>query len=118
MEKLTRQEEGAMQAVWRTGEGAIKQVMENLPASGIPYTTVASTLRNLERKGYLSSRMIGKTYLYKPLIGEGEYKRKLMSRLVRDYFHDSYKEVVNFLVEEAKLGAKELIEIIERIERK
>jgi predicted transcriptional regulator len=55
--------------------------------------------------------------LYKPLIPEDEYKKKFMSGFVRDYFANSYKELVNFFVEEKKLSAMELKEIIELIER-
>jgi BlaI family penicillinase repressor len=118
MEKLTHQEEEAMQAVWKTGEGSVKQFLENMPPTGTPYTTLASTIKNLEKKGYLSSRMIGKTYLYEPMIGEDEYKKKFMSGFVKDYFDDSYKALVNFFVEEKKLSAKELKEIIDLIEKK
>jgi predicted transcriptional regulator len=82
-----------------------------------PYTTLASTIKNLEKKGYLTSRMVGNAYLYKPLIPEDEYKKKFMSGFVRDYFSDSYKELVNFFVEEKKLSARELKEIIDIIEK-
>jgi len=107
-----------MQAVWKTGEGSVKQFLDNMPPPGAPYTTLASTIKNLEKKGYLSSRMIGKTYLYKPMIEEDEYKKKFMSGFVRDYFDDSYKALVNFFVEEKKLSARELKEIIDLIEKK
>jgi BlaI family penicillinase repressor len=118
MEKLSKQEEEAMQAVWKTGEGNIKLFLENMeePAS-TPYTTLASTIKNLEKKGYLSSRLIGNAYLYKPVITEDEYKQKFMSGFVKDYFDNSYKDLVNFFVEEKKLSAQELKEIIELIER-
>ena len=59
MEKLSRQEEEAMQAVWKTGEGNVKLFLENLEQAGTPYTTLASTIKNLEKKGFLSSRFIG-----------------------------------------------------------
>ena len=117
IEKLSHQEEEAMQAVWKTGEGSIKQFLENVPSPGTPYTTLASTIKNLEKKGYLTSRMVGNAYLYKPLILEDEYKKKFMSGFVRDYFANSYKELVNFFVEEKKLSAKELKEIIDLIEK-
>ena len=52
--------------------------------------------------------MVGNAYLYKPLIAEDEYKKKFMSGFVRDYFANSYKELVNFFVEEKKLSAREL----------
>ena len=116
MEKLTRQEEEAMLAVWRTGEGNVKSFMENLPEPA-PYTTVASTIKNLEKKGYISSRMLGNAYLYKPVVSEEAYKKKFMHNVVKEYFDNSYKELVNFFVEQKKLSAKELKEIIELIEK-
>jgi BlaI family penicillinase repressor len=116
MEKLTHVEEETMQAVWRTGEGNVKSFMEHFDEE-IPYTTVASTIKNLEKKGYLSSRLIGNAYLYKPVISEDEYKKKFMGTVVKDYFDNSYKELVNFFVEQKKLSAKELKEIIGMIEK-
>ena len=117
MEKLSRQEEEAMQAVWKTGEGNIKLFLENLPTGAMPYTTLASTIKNLEKKGFLSSRLVGNAYLYKPLITEDEYKKKFMNGFVKDYFADSYKQLVSFFIEEKKLSAKELKELVELIEK-
>ena len=116
MEKLTHTEEETMQAIWRTGEGNVKAFMEHLAAS-LPYTTVASTIKNLEKKGYLSSRLVGNVYLYKPLITDEEYKKRFMGKVVKEYFDNSYKELVNFFVEQKKLSAKELKEIISLIEK-
>ena len=118
MEKLSRQEEEAMQAVWKAGEGNVKLFLDNMPSPGTPYTTLASTIKNLEKKGFLASRLIGNAYLYKPLISEDEYKKKFMNGFVKDYFADSYKELVNFFIEEKKLSAKELKELIDLIEGK
>ncbi len=117
MEKLTRQEEEAMQAVWLTGEGNIKAFIENMDEP-VPYTTVASTIRNLEKKKYISSRLVGNAYLFKPIVSEEEYKKKFLNNVVKDYFDNSYKELVNFFVEQKKLSAKELKEIISLIEKK
>jgi len=117
MDKLTPQEEEAMQAIWKTGEGNVKLFLENMEKPGTPYTTLASTVKNLEKKEFLSSRLFGNAYLYKPLISEAEYKKKFMSGFVKDYFDNSYKELVNFFVEEKKLSAGELREIIRLIER-
>jgi predicted transcriptional regulator len=116
MEKLTHVEEEAMQAVWRIGEGNVKTFMEYLDEE-IPYTTVASIIKNLEKKGYLNSRLVGNAYLYKPAVSEAEYKKKFMNGVVKEYFDNSYKELVNFFVEQKKLSAKELKEIISLIEK-
>jgi predicted transcriptional regulator len=117
MEKLSPQEEQAMIAVWKTGEANIKSFMENMDEPP-PYTTVASTIKNLEKKGFLASRLMGNVYVYKPVIGESEYKKKFMGNVVKEYFDNSYKELVNFFVEQKKLSAKELKEIINLIEGK
>jgi BlaI family penicillinase repressor len=116
MEKLTHAEEETMQAVWRTGEGNIKAFMEHLDES-LPYTTVASTIKNLEKKGFVASRLIGNAYLYQPAISEADYKSKFMGKVVKEYFDNSYKELVNFFVKQKKLSAKELKEIITTIEK-
>lgn len=115
MEKLSYQEEEAMQVIWRIGEGNIKSFMESMDAPP-PYTTLASTVKNLEKKGFVSSRAVGNAYLYKPAVTEEEYKKKFMGSVVKDYFDNSYKELVNFFVEQKKLSAKELKEIITMIE--
>ena len=116
MEKLTHVEEEVMQAIWRTGEANVKAFMENLDEPA-PYTTVASIVKNLERKEYISSRLVGNAYLYKPVVSEADYKKKFMGNVVKEYFDNSYKEMVNFFVEQKKLSAKELKEIISMIEK-
>ena len=117
MEKLTAQEEQAMQTIWRVGEGHVKLFLEQL-IDKVPYTTLASTIKNLEKKGYFTSRLVGNVYLYKPAIAQEDYKKKFLSGIVQNYFANSYKELVNFFVEQKKLSADELKEIIDLIEGK
>jgi predicted transcriptional regulator len=116
MEKLTIQEEQAMQVIWKTGEGNIKMFLDNMEEQKPPYTTLASTVKNLEKKGLLESRLMGNTYLYRPAVTEEEYKKHFMSGVVKDYFDNSYKQLVNFFVEQKKLSPKELKDIIDMIE--
>ncbi len=118
MEKLTRQEEDVMQAIWHTGEGAVKSFLEAMHPPLPPYTTVASTVKNLEKKGFVTSRLLGNTYLYTPLISSEAYKQQFMQGFVQHYFNNSYKEMVNFFVDSKKLKPNELKEIIDMIEGK
>lgn len=114
--KLTPQEQDALKAVFKTAEGNVKMIKENM-TEDLPYTTIASTIKNLEKKGFLQSRMVGNTYLYKSAITEDEFKKKFMGNVVKDYFDNSYKDLVNFFVAQKKLSAKELKEIISMIEK-
>lgn len=118
-EKLTTQEEQAMRAVWKTGEGNVKTFLENIdPSSRPPYTTLASTIKNLEKKGYVSSRLIGNVYLYKPQIKELDYRKKFLTDIVKQHFDNSYKDIVAFFAEEKKISPKELKEIMDMIEKR
>jgi len=117
MEKLSPQEEEAMKAIWKTGEGNIKTFLDNMDDPKPPYTTLASTVKNLEKKAFVKARLIGKVFLYKAAVTEEEYKNRFMTGFVKDYFDNSYKEMVNFFIEKKKLSSKELKEIIQLIEK-
>ena len=116
MEKLSKQEEEAMQAVWQKGKGFIKEFLDLIEEPRPPYTTLASTIKNLERKGFLKSEKLGNSYRYAPAIQEEEYKNKFMSGFVSDYFQNSYKDLVTFFANEKKISKSELKEIIKLIE--
>ncbi|MGZ3750108.1 MAG: BlaI/MecI/CopY family transcriptional regulator [Mucilaginibacter sp.] len=116
MEKLTTQEEEAMQAVWQAGSGSVKDFLDLIGEPKPPYTTLASTIKNLERKAFLTSEKIGNTYRYIPAIKEEEYKKRFMNGFVSDYFENSYKDLVTFFANEKKISASDLKEIINLIE--
>jgi len=118
MEKLTQQEEEAMQVIWELNGGFIKDFLEKLPEPKPPYTTLASTVKNLERKEFLASRKLGNTYWYNPLMKAEDYKKRFMKGFVGDYFKNSYKELVAFFAKEKQISADELKEIIDMIENK
>jgi BlaI family transcriptional regulator, penicillinase repressor len=118
MDKLTAPEEQAMQAIWQVGEGNVKAILEKMEAPVPPYTTLASTVKNLEKKGFLASRQIGNMYIYRATITEEEYKKGFMGHFIKDYFDNSYKAMVNFFVEQQQLSKAELQEILGMIEGK
>lgn len=115
MIRLTAQEEEVMIAIWETGEGHIKLFMEKMQNPG-PYTTIASTVKNIEKKGYISGKLFGNVYVYKPLISSEDYKKMFMGNVVKNYFSNSYKELVSFFVDQKKLSSEELKEIMDMIE--
>lgn len=118
MEKLTAQEEELMLIVWQQGDGIIKDYINKMNEPYPPYTTVASIMKNLEKKGYVSSKKFGNTYLYSPAIKEADYKATFLSKVVTNYFENSYKDMVCFFAENNKISAEELQEIIQLINKK
>ncbi len=117
MEKLTPSEEQAMQAVWARKRGTIKDFLQLIPDPRPPYTTLASTVKNLERKKFVASEKIGNTFLYTSAVSEEEYKKSFMGNFVTDYFSNSYKQLVTFFANNEKISADELKEIIKMIEK-
>lgn len=118
MEKLSQQEEETMLVVWKLNQGFIKEFLDEMPEPKPPYTTLASTIKNLEKKGFLKSEKLANSYRYSPLIEAEEYKKKFMKGFVSDYFKNSYKELVEFFAKEEQISADELKEIINLIEKR
>ena len=117
--KLTPQEQQAMTAIWKIREGNIKMILDNIDSKPKPpYTTLASTIKNLEKKGYLTSRPLGNMNLYKPAVAEREFTDRSLATLVKEHFDNSYKDLVAFFAEQKKISPKELKEIIQLIENK
>ncbi|RZJ80049.1 BlaI/MecI/CopY family transcriptional regulator [Pedobacter cryotolerans] len=116
MEKLTLQEEEAMLAIWQVGAGFIKDFMDVMPEPKPPYTTLASTVKNLERKGFLKSERFANANRYSAKVKEEAYKKRFMKGFVNNYFQNSYKELVAFFAKDNKISADELKEIINLIE--
>ena len=119
MERLTQPEEDALRVLWPLPDGGfVKEILEGLPAPRPPYTTLASTVRNLERKGYVRSEKLGNSYRFVPLISADEYQRRSLGTLVQQHFRNSYKELVSFFAQDDKISAADLQEIIQLIESK
>lgn len=116
MEKLTKQEEEVMRCIWELGHCCVKEILSRMDEPKPPYTTLASIVKNLERKTYVKAQQKGNTYYYIPRVEESDYKRNFMSHFVHNYFANSYKEMVTFFAREQKISAEELKEILRSME--
>lgn len=115
MEDLTAKEEEVMQILWDLDRALVRDIMSKLPNSNQPYTTVASIVRILEKKGFVSHKPYGKTHEYFPLITKAEYRRRKFKGLLAQYFDNSIESVVSFLAREEKIGPKEFEELTKLI---
>lgn len=118
MQKLTLQEEEIMTLIWATEPCCVKDIILKMEEPHPPYTTVASIVKNLEKKEYVTSEKKGKTYEYRASITKERYKSAFMKGFIKNYFKNSYKEMVSFFAKEEKISAEELEDIINMIENK
>jgi BlaI family penicillinase repressor len=107
MENLTAREEEVMQIIWDLDKALVRDIIDRLPNPAQPYTTVASIVRILEKKGFVSHKPYGKTHEYFPLVSKTEYRRRKFKKLITQYFDNSIESVVSFLVKEEKISPKE-----------
>lgn len=110
-EKLTPKEEVAMKAIWLAGEGNIQSFLDVMPSPSPPYTTLASTVKNLEKKQFVKGKLIGKVYLYSAMVSEEAYKSDSLHSFVLEYFGGSYKDMLRFLLQKEALTEEELREV-------
>ncbi|TFH34346.1 MAG: BlaI/MecI/CopY family transcriptional regulator [Bacteroidia bacterium] len=108
MEHLTAKEEEVMQILWDLDRALVREIMQKLPNSKQPYTTVASIVRILEKKGFVSHKPYGKTHEYFPLISKAEYRKQKFKGLLNQYFDNSIESIVSFLVKEEKVSPGEI----------
>lgn len=117
MKELNSHEERIMGIFWELEEALVRDVLERLPAPQPPYTTLASSIRLLEKKGYLSHKVYGTTNLYFPLISQTEYSKRSVNNLVKNYFEGSVGNFLSFMVKEKKISEKEINELQKLIDQ-
>jgi BlaI family transcriptional regulator, penicillinase repressor len=117
MEELNQHEEEIMSFFWKNGELLIRYILDQLSDPKPPYTTLASTIRNMERKGYLSHRMYGSVNLYKPAVSKEEYSKKSINHLVSTFFGGSMGNFLSFMVKEKNISEKEISELQNLIDK-
>ena len=112
MKQLTKAEEQVMQILWDLKEGVVKQVVEGFGENKPAYTTVATVLNVLEKKGFVSHRKIGNTNLFSPAVSKKEYTKVQFSSLLKNYFNGSFPKMATFFAKENNLGMEELEEML------
>ena len=118
MKRLTKREEEVMSVIWDMGRALVNDITPRLPIPDLPYSTVSSIVRILEKKGFVDHKSYGRTHEYFPVISKEEYRNSQMKSFVKRYFDSSYRNVVSYFVNEKKLSAEDLKSLIEIIEKK
>jgi BlaI family penicillinase repressor len=116
MQKLTNKEEEIMQVLWKLEKAYIKEMLEEFQEEKPHYNTVATIIKILEEKGFVSHKSFGNSHRYFPLISKEEYRENFMEKAVESYFNNSYRNIVSMFVKEQKINADDLRRILKMIE--
>ena len=118
---LTRVEFQVMNIIWDLGGSVCAwDILERCPEPKPAYTTVATYLKVLYEKGYLTYRKEkgqGKTHRYVPLVTRAEYTRRTMQEVKQNFFGGSVKSMLNYFVTEENLSPDEVKELLALVEQ-
>jgi predicted transcriptional regulator len=113
---LTDAELRLMEVVWKKGVATVADVVDGVTGDPpLAYSTVLTTLRILENKGYLVHSKQGRAFVYKPAVEREAARANAISHLLRRFFDGSHELLLLNLMESKEVGAKELARLRKRI---
>lgn len=115
MKSLTKAEEQVMQILWQLKQGFLKDILDKMPEPKPHSNTVATILKILIDKGFVSYEVQGRNNLYKTTVSKTEYGRKSMNQLVKGYFEGSPAKLLSHFVNDNKLSQEDLEALLEQI---
>ena len=106
---LTEAELRLMKLLWVRGESAVADLVQALPEDlPLAYTTVLTTVRILEKKGYVTHRQEGRAFLYSPTVAEHEASRHEVRHVLQRFFGNSRERLLLSLLGDAEVTPEEL----------
>ena len=119
--ELTKAEEQIMQILWKIEKGFVKDILDHFNDPKPAYTTVATFMKILERKGYVSHKPYGNAHQFYPVISKEEYSTTHVNSIFERYFKNSIRDVVSFFTDNNKVSVSDIdnaIKLLNEIKRK
>jgi BlaI family transcriptional regulator, penicillinase repressor len=108
-EVLTEAELRVMRVLWERGASTVQQVLDLIRHKPPPaYNSVLTTIRILEKKGYVEHSKDGRAHVYVPLVQKEDASRSEIRRLVSRFFGNSHQNLVLNLLEDQGIGVDDL----------
>ena len=106
---LTEAELRLMKMLWARGESAVGDLVAAMPeGEPLAYTSVLTTIRILEQKGYVHHRQEGRAFLYSPSIPEHEASKTEVRHIMQRFFGNSRERLLLSLLGDDEITADEL----------
>src|SRR5580692_6418611 len=87
-----------LKALWGLGEGTVRDVRQVLVGDrNLAYTTVMTVLDRLEKRGGVSRRKHGRSFIYLPKVSQDELRRLAVKELIDTFFDGSEKALVDYM---------------------
>jgi BlaI family penicillinase repressor len=117
MKEITKAQEDLLKALWQIKEGAVSDILENIPEPRPAYNTVATVIKVLEKKGYVAHKTYGKTHVYYPLVSKKDYAQYVLKDTFKSLFNSSLNQLVSTFVKSKEISLTELEELKKMVEK-
>ena len=108
MQQLTNAEEQVMQHLWQLEKAFMKDLLEAYPKPKPATTTVATLLKRMIDKEFVSYKEYGNSREYYPLVKKTDYFSKHVNGLISNFFNNSASQFASFFTTETNLSQTEL----------
>src|SRR5688500_505316 len=108
MKQLTKAEEQVMQALWVREKAFLREIVEAMPNPKPHQNTVATILKILVEKEFVSVTVMGRQHQYEPRVEKEHYFKATMKQLVKGYFGGSVFHALSYLVKENNISVSDL----------
>ena len=113
---LTEAELRLMKVLWQCGECAVSDLVAAMPAdSPLAYTSILTTIRILETKGYVRHRQEGRAFLYTASVIEQEASRSEIKHMMERFFGNSRERLLLSLIHDEEITPEELARLKQAI---
>ncbi len=114
---LTEAELRLMEVLWQRGRATVAEVTAVLPPPPIAYNSVLTTMRILERKGYVAHHEAGRAFVYRPLLAREDAAGRAVGHLLSRFFDNSAGSLALRLIENERPSGEELTRLKALIEQ-
>lgn len=108
---LTDHELRLMDVLWRKKRATVADVVADLPPPPLAYSTVLTTLRTLEEKGYVQHDEEGRAFMYRPLIARSDAAKSAVHHVMDRFFGNSPGALAVTLLNDARLSDDDIARI-------
>jgi BlaI family transcriptional regulator, penicillinase repressor len=113
---LTPCQAEVMNVIWPLGAATVQDVVDAIPRP-LAYTTVMTTMKILEDKGFIARcEKRGRAYVYRTLVSSESASGNTVNELAQRFFDGSVKSMVLTLIKTEQITAKDLAELRDAID--
>lgn len=109
--QLSNSEEQLMEHLWKLEKAFMKDLLESYPKPKPATTTVATLLKRMIDKKFVSYKEFGNSREYFPLVKKEDYFSKHINVLIKNFFNDSTSQFASFFTTSTNLTQNELEEL-------